>query len=49
MKAVKNKQLLPISDRYRYVASHHIVDAIENIAYAVYPEVFPEGRPVDQE
>ena len=49
VKAVKNKQLLPISDRYRYVASHHIVDAIENIAYTVYPEVFPEGRPVDQE
>lgn len=49
VKAVKNKQLLPISDRYRYVASHHIVDAIENIAYVVYPEVFPEGRPPDQE
>ena len=49
VKAVKNKQMVPVSDRYRYVASHHIVDAVENIAYAVYPELFPEGKPKDQE
>lgn len=49
VKAVKNKQMVPVSDRYRYVASHHIVDAVENIAYAVYPELFPEGKPRDQE
>ena len=49
VKAVKNKQMVPVSDRYRYVASHHIVDAVENLAYAVYPELFPEGKPRDQE
>ena len=49
VKAVKNKKMVPLSDRYRYVASHHIVDAVENIAYAVYPEVFPEGKPQDQD
>ena len=43
VKAVKNKKMVYVSDRYRYVASHHIVDAVENIAYAVYPELFPEG------
>lgn len=40
VKAVKNKQLKFVSDKYRYVASQHIVDAIENIARAVYPEIF---------
>ena len=49
VKAVKNNKLIYVSDRYRYVASHHIVDAVENIAYAVYPELFPEGKPQDQE
>ncbi|MBR1494465.1 MAG: ABC transporter substrate-binding protein [Acidaminococcaceae bacterium] len=49
VKAVKNNQLVYVSDRYRYAASHHMVDAIENIAFAVYPELFPEGRPKDQE
>ena len=49
VKAVKNKKMVYVSDRYRYVASHHIVDAVENIAYAVYPELFPEGKPEDQE
>ncbi len=49
VKAVKEKKLVYVSDRYRYVASHHIVDAVENIAYAVYPELFPEGKPQDQE
>ena len=49
VKAVKNRKMVYVSDRYRYVASHHIVDAVENIAYAVYPELFPEGKPEDQE
>lgn len=40
VKAVQNKQLKFVSDKYRYVSSQHIVDAIENIARAVYPEVF---------
>ena len=49
VKAVKNNKLVYVSDRYRYVASHHIADAVENIAYAVYPELFPEGKPQDRE
>lgn len=40
VKAVQNRQLKFVSDKYRYVASQHIVDAIENIARAVYPEIF---------
>lgn len=40
VKAVKNKQIKFVSDKYRYVASQHIVDAVENIARAVYPEIF---------
>lgn len=40
VKAVRNKQIKFVSDKYRYVASQHIVDAIENIAHAVYPEIF---------
>lgn len=40
VRAVQNKQLKFVSDKYRYVSSQHIVDAIENIARAVYPEIF---------
>lgn len=40
VKAVKNQQLKFVSDKYRYVASQHIVEAVENIARAVYPELF---------
>ncbi len=40
VKAVRNQQIKFVSDKYRYVASQHIVDAIENIAKAVYPEIF---------
>ncbi len=40
LKAVKMKQVKFVSDRYRYVASHHYTDAVENIARAVYPEAF---------
>lgn len=38
--AVRNNQLKFVSDRYRYVASHHIVDAVENFAQTIYPELF---------
>lgn len=40
VKAVRNKQLKFVPDKYRYVASHHIVEAIEKIARTVYPEIF---------
>lgn len=40
VKAIKNNQLKFVSDKYRYVASHHIVDAVEEFAKAVYPELF---------
>lgn len=40
VKAIKNNQIKFVSDKYRYVASHHIVDAIENFAKTVYPEYF---------
>ena len=38
--AIKNNQIKFVSDKYRYVASHHIVDAVEEFAKAVYPELF---------
>ena len=44
VKAVQNGQLRFVSDKYRYVSSHHIVEAIEEIAKAVYPELFKEGK-----
>lgn len=40
VKAVQNRQLQFVSDKYRYVASQHIVDAVEKIARTVYPELF---------
>lgn len=40
VKAVQNRQIKFVSDKYRYVSSQHIVEAIENIARAVYPEIF---------
>lgn len=40
VKAVKNDQIKFVSDKYRYVASQHIVEAIEAIAKAIYPELF---------
>lgn len=44
IKAVKNKRLEFVSDRYRYVASQHVVDSIEAVAKAVYPELFAKGE-----
>lgn len=40
VKAVKNDQIKFVSDKYRYVASQHVVEAIEAIARAIYPELF---------
>ena len=40
VKAIKNNQIKFVSDKYRYVASHHIVDAVENFAKTVYPKYF---------
>ena len=40
VKAVKNDQSKFVSDKYRYVASQHVVEAIEAIAKAIYPELF---------
>ncbi|WP_455655036.1 ABC transporter substrate-binding protein [Phascolarctobacterium sp.] len=44
IKAVKNKRLEFVSDRYRYVASQHVTDSIEAVAKAVYPELFVKGE-----
>lgn len=38
VKAVKNKQVRFVDDKYRYVASQHIVEAIEKIAKEAYQE-----------
>lgn len=40
LNAVKNKQIIFVPDKYRYTASHHIIDAIEVLAKSVYPELF---------
>lgn len=38
--AVKERRLVPFSEKYKYVMSRHVVDAVEAAARAVYPEVF---------
>lgn len=38
IKAIKNGRLIPFPEKYKYVMSHHVVDAIETAAKAVYPE-----------
>lgn len=38
--AIRNGQVFLISDRYRYVGSHHAVESIEQFARAAYPELF---------
>jgi len=40
VKAIKNKQLLNVPDRYLYCSSHYIADGVRAIATAVYPERF---------
>lgn len=41
--AVKERRLVPFSEKYKYVMSQHVVDAVEAAARAVYPEVFAAG------
>lgn len=43
VKAVKEHHLVPFPEKYKYVMSHHVADAIEAAARAVYPEVFESG------
>ena len=38
--AVKERRLVPFSEKYKYVMSQHVVDAVEASARAVYPERF---------
>ena len=38
--AVRNNQVKLVSDRYRYVASQHVVESIEVFAKTAYPELF---------
>lgn len=40
VKAVKNGKLVPFPEKYKYVMSQHITDAVEASARAVYPELF---------
>ncbi len=42
VKAVQARQLLFVSDRYRYVASQYLPEAVEAFARAVYPELFTQ-------
>ena len=41
--AVKERRLVPFSEKYKYVMSQHVVDAVEAAARVVYPEVFVTG------
>lgn len=41
-KAVKNNQIKFVPDKYKYVASQHIVESIKKLAEAVYPGVLEE-------
>lgn len=41
--AVKERRLVTFSEKYKYVMSQHVVDAVEAAARAVYPEVFVTG------
>lgn len=40
VRAVKERRPVPFSEKYKYVMSQHVVDAVEAAARAVYPEVF---------
>ena len=42
VKAVKNHRLVPLQEKYKYVMSQHLVDAIEATAKAVYPELWED-------
>ncbi len=40
IKAVQNKRLEQVSDRYLFCTSHHIVKGVGEIAHIAYPELF---------
>lgn len=42
VKAIQNKRLVPVSDRYLYCASHYIVYGVRDIAQAAYPGLWKE-------
>ena len=42
--AVKERRLVPFSEKYKYVMSQHVVDAVEASARAVYPERFDGAK-----
>lgn len=44
VKAVKNGRLVPFPEKYKYVMSQHITDAMEASARAVYPELFGDAE-----
>lgn len=44
VKAVKNGRLIPFPEKYKYVMSQHITDAMEASARAVYPELFENAE-----
>lgn len=44
VKAVKSGRLIPFPEKYKYVMSQHITDAMEASARAVYPELFENAE-----
>lgn len=40
VKAVRNRQLLPVPDRYLFSSSQYIVNGVQAVAAAAYPELF---------
>ena len=38
--AVKNNKFIRLQEKYKYVMSHHVTEAIEETARAVYPELW---------
>lgn len=44
VKAVKNGRLIPFPEKYKYVMSQHITDAMEASARVVYPELFEDAE-----
>ncbi len=42
--AVKNNQFIRLQEKYKYVMSHHVTEAIEETAKSVYPELWEENK-----
>ena len=40
--AVKNNKFIRLQEKYKYVMSHHVTEAIEETAKAVYPELWQD-------